>query len=201
MDAYVKSSKQPTIHNIKFHFKLDCGFNYHKHVRLHNLKSKCWGNYYTFKLANKKKPAFSFFPKSKFVNVTGVANFDDITKTVSDFNILFDTCVDPNKVIIDNITACGSFEEAARDNASLCKKRCKINLSNVRKLIIKQDEYKDINLSLYPLHFPGLVIRFPNKLPTCVLFSSGKFTIVGAKNADEIHKAYSKLCTVVMNIS
>ena len=47
--------------------------------------------------------------------------------------------------------------------------------------------------SYTPEQFPGLQIRFESEMPVCNLFSSGKYTIVGAKSHDELHSAQTRL--------
>ena len=205
----------PTIHNIKFRFKLRENFNFdNKLVEKHGLRSKCWGNYYTFKFGNKKKPAYSFFPCSKYVNVTGCANFCEVQKTVLNFNRQFKTNVKLNHLIIDNISASGGFRLCKKEKLNNSEKSKKqkqkqkqkqknvLNLSNVKKEIEKIDIENEVKLSLYPLHFPGLVFRFNQKnIPTCVLFASGKFTIIGAKSSNQVCKAYIKLFQFINNIN
>ena len=203
----------PTIHNIKFHFKLGRRLDYFKCVKKHNLVSKCWGNYYTFRFANRKKPAFSFFPSSNIINCTGVTGFGEVFKTVTNFNKKFGTEVKFSQLCVDNITASGEFKQkknkpastaasavaVAASAAAEAKKKLGrniLNLSAVRN-IIEQSEKENIKPSLYPLHFPGLVLRFINKTPTCILFSSGKFTIVGAKTVRQVYRTHFKICKIL----
>lgn len=48
-------------------------------------------------------------------------------------------------------------------------------------------------LSYTPEQFPGIQIEFEEGLPTCNVFSSGKYTIVGAKSQNKLYAAQGRL--------
>ena len=52
------------------------------------------------------------------------------------------------------------------------------------------------NVEYDPEQFPGLILKF-NRSPTVLLFNSGRFVIVGAKNMGEIEKTIRKLRELV----
>ena len=62
--------------------------------------------------------------------------------------------------------------------------------------------YDDLSAnSLYynPEQFPGLQIQFNSEMPTCNLFTSGKYTIVGAKSYEKLYKTQTRLIKELAN--
>lgn len=50
-----------------------------------------------------------------------------------------------------------------------------------------------VSFSYTPEQFPGIRIKFEEDFPTCNLFSSGKYTILGAKSQNKLYAAQSRL--------
>jgi len=49
------------------------------------------------------------------------------------------------------------------------------------------------NVEYEPEQFPGLVYRIRDPNVVCLLFSSGKMVMIGAKNDDDIERALKKV--------
>lgn len=51
-----------------------------------------------------------------------------------------------------------------------------------------------------PEQFPGLQIKFEEDLPLCNLFTSGKYTVVGAKSCEKLLTTQNRLITELGNL-
>lgn len=66
-----------------------------------------------------------------------------------------------------------------------------------------QNIHDDLNLEnikFEPSKFPGLQIRFKEEGPVLILFSSGSYTIVGAKSHDQIKSNYDRLTEILQEL-
>jgi len=62
------------------------------------------------------------------------------------------------------------------------------------------DDLEVDNIKYEPEQFPGLQIRFSNEGPVVILFSSGSFTIVGAKTHNKVQTLYDRLGEVLQSL-
>jgi transcription initiation factor TFIID TATA-box-binding protein len=60
-------------------------------------------------------------------------------------------------------------------------------------LTVLIEDLTAFSLTYTPDQFPGLQIEFESSMPMCSLFSSGKYTIVGAKSQDKLYTAQERL--------
>ena len=174
--------------NVKFHFKI---------VQLNEIKKKNntpfskLSNAYVKKYHNysvyKSKYTYIVFHKADYVNVTGVPDITEICKAVRHFCYLFN--IPTHRLIrksmqVDNLTVSGCFKK-------------EFDLNSVKRLL--QDlSPKIIRVLFNQCRFPGMSINLTavnhkhiRKSPTLILFSNGKFTIVGGKCLEEANKIYA----------
>ena len=132
-----------------------------------------------------KVSGFSFviFNKRGFVNISGVKNFNTLHHLRKVLQETFNTPVKIENIIIDNITASGK----------LCWSN-RYKFQNLTKL-------NDISLSLNPQSFPAAIIRpkrhtYIKKIGTIILFSNGKYIIVGCKSEENLIETWKKLISI-----
>ena len=180
----------PKVNNVKAHLKLSSGSN--KKTLLDELKelNSIRHNNYFIVREEKDKIVYSIFPRSGFVNITGVKNFDEIEKAVAIFNKKFKQNISVADLTTDNSTASGRIADtdSSRD--------IQINLEHIKFIIDTEPDFGKLKASLSPANFPGIVIRSKN-CPTCLIFTSGRFIIVGAKRKQDISTAYAQLCVII----
>ena len=172
------------ITNLKGHFKLKekvklkSFFNHlTEEEKANQLSIKI--NFSIFREPNNKKLVFTIFHDSQHVNITGFSSDSELQSALSFFNTQFDQNISVDVVKIDNITAVGYIwnEEGG-----------KINLIDIENSI------RELNLpfttvSLRPEFFPGAVIR-TRGAGTVILFSSGKYIIVGTKTPCQLKETH-----------
>ena len=180
----------PQVYNVKIHFTLkedliEC-------VKLSSLRKR-FSNYYTIRFPG-DRIAYTIFPKSKFVNITGIPNFAAIPHAVKRFNEDFQCNVTKEDVIIDNSTATGQFDLSVFAEDAIPLRQI--------KYVFERDTHQEdcSSVTLCPKYFPAAVFRrftSGKKQPTVVLFSSGKFNILGARGAGEVLDTYRWICAVI----
>ena len=155
---------QPKISNIKGHVKL--GELSLKQLQA-NLKEKEFvrhGNY----ISLKGKYSYVIFPKNGYVNVTGIRKIEEISCVLH--NLCLDFSLDRDLIvsdfIIDNTTATGNLEK-------------RINLSTLQEYIVTKPSC-DFTVSYNRDIFSGAFIKSCFG-PTVIIFSSGKYNILGSK--------------------
>jgi TATA-box binding protein (TBP) (component of TFIID and TFIIIB) len=129
---------------------------------------------------------FTIFFKSGTVNITGIQRLTDISQAVSVFCQTFDISrrdiVD--SIIIDNITASGSFN---RD----------INLRNLKEKINGgKNESRIKSASFNPNYFPAAFCKTFG-IGTILIFGSGKYNIVGAKSQLDVMEVFNLATTII----
>ena len=186
------------IFNVKFHFSIKKYLKNRviKETDILKFKTKFWGNYHTVKTEN--KVVFSYFSLSGKVNVTGVKNFSQIPEILRKFNNVFGVKIRIKDVKIDCTTASGNYFE---DKSQLEKRESTqfIDLPEIKQYIENNLLLsKKLLITLYPRYFPSCVIRFKvEPFPTILLFSSGKFNIVGGKTNEKIKHSAELLFSVL----
>jgi TATA-box binding protein (TBP) (component of TFIID and TFIIIB) len=141
----------------------------------HKQQVKKYSNYIVLSKSNNCPFTYIIFPINGYINVTGLKNYTNIIESVKficdNFHLSRHHC---GNITIDNLTISGfiGFE---------------ISLSEIFYHFCEY-YYTRYNINIYP----GLQIRFP-KLGTIIIFSSGKYTIVGAKCLDNAKIIIQKL--------
>ena len=169
-EHYIKSV--PSIKNIKIHFQsLYKAISVIKQVLEDKLTSgehtiKKHNNFYVYR----EKYVYIIFPKRGYINCTKLSSYQDIKPAIDHFYTKFNIEKYDYFFKIDNIQASGQMIWKTID---LNKFKLYVNQKTNAKAVYN------------PSHFPGLNIRVPNK-GTIILFSSGKYTIVGSKEENDI---------------
>lgn len=188
-------SNFPSVSNIKFRFSLS---NEKIHLPLARDDTLLLASDSTsvkhvnnFVIIRVSKIVFTIFHKSGHVNVSGVRDFSKIEEALRIFNDLFKTEVTEKKIIIDNTTSSGSLFDSSTSEAAYSKR---IDLRELKRRVDLLGS-EDISLSLRPHFFPGAVFRRRGK-GTLIIFATGKFIIVGAKNRLQVREAHRALCAI-----
>jgi len=112
---------------------------------------------------------------SGFVNATKIGTLADCSRAVDHLLSILDVGRDAlqGAFSVDNITAAGHFPR-------------RIRLSAVKTI-------PGMHVRFKPDRFAGLSIRFDNVRGTIIVFKSGSYTIVGAKTADDVNRAFCRV--------
>jgi TATA-box binding protein (TBP) (component of TFIID and TFIIIB) len=160
-------------HNIVCCFKLQPNLNLaclQNQAYQNNYSVKIFHNFYTFK---KEKLNFTLFPKSGHVNCSGLKNEQFLITAQTEAKKIFNYFPVKSEITITNSTWSGT----------LTNKR--LNIVHLRNNF----PHNRGRISLRSGIFPGAVIRQTNK-PSIIIFSNGKFIIVGARSQEH---AFSSL--------
>ena len=207
-DANRSGCRPPRLCNVKFHFSLT-----HDEVCqvVFILEGILQGNNPTDLEVSKKRNfyvvrphdsrivnlVFVIFPHGKrVVNVSGVRTVRHIPYCLRVFksrmNLVRDTFAEEiaDTYVVDNITAVGKL---CLDPDTL------FNLVSRRTLVTRDaSSHRFQTCSCRPHYFPGIVLR-SRALPTCIVFASGKYIIVGGKSIRDVKHAFQALCAVIQN--
>lgn len=137
---------------------------------------------------------YTIFPESGHVNVSGIKHFHECDHVTLFFEQLFNTRV-TSTFHIDNSTSTGTLA----NNVIL-----PLDLTRLIGFDGHSLPYS-CTISLRPHYvFPGVLIRpsrqTANIISTCILFRSGKFNIVGAKNQGQIQRTTVALQDIIQNV-
>lgn len=162
-------------HNVKFHFKTNKSDYFTICQKTKNLIK--YKNFCVIKLS---KIVYTIFT-SGHINGTGVKSFDEVTSAVEEFINQYNLCHEfcTSSIKIDNSTS----------SATVCLSH-RIYLPDLIPFI------REGILSLRPDFFPGAVLRRNNKC-TIVIFTTGRFIIIGAKSKEETFDAYNTICLLI----
>lgn len=164
MEAHTRSQSQPLIVNVKISFRIS------KHINVKNkllfVPNVKWYNNFAI---IKKTYTFTIFT-SGFVNITGIPQINRIFYAVKALRKLIKIKKQhiQTEPKIDNTTSSGTFNQ-------------KINLMNLKEKI--QQSHKNVKIKLNPFYFSGATFKF-SEYGTIIIFSTGKYIIVGAKCYD-----------------
>jgi len=158
--------------NVKYHFRAS-----NIQIPLKNVKEKT-----NFKVVSFQKLKLTIFPKSGFVNVCGVKNFENLSQSVCLVNSCLQTTISERDITVDNSTASGRLKLPQYFGFTTLRTRVEYVNSAAQ-------------VSIQPHFFPGAIIR--SQYPTTILFLSGNFIIVGGKNLQDIKKSYNQLCAII----
>lgn len=161
--------QEPVLKNIKAHFKVCESQLAHlqRHVNELTKRGKIVKtlNFFILKKNKAVGTVFTYttFPATGYINVTGIPSFQQIENCLQEFVGLFHLSrADLKDFAVDNITASGRFQS-------------RLNLVSAALKLSRSDIFCQSSSK-----FPGIVAKFP-KVGTILLFSSGKYSIVGAK--------------------
>lgn len=162
------------ISNIKCHFSIhlkQCGYIESRLDPNNTLKRH--GNFFSFK----NKYSYIVFSKKNFVNVTGIKKIEDVEDVKNNLCLLVNglTLQDCSELVIDNITSSGCL------NVRIDLNKC--------LHFLRDREVKCHHNSMY---FPGLFIKFLEH-GRVIVFSSGKFSMIGMKCQKDVNKNFSAL--------
>ncbi len=177
-----------SLKNVKFHFAVNHPLSIPDHL-LNRESTKKHVNFFVIWL---KTFVYIIFPSAGHVNVSGVPSFESISIALKEFNAQFGYAIQRSDIKIDNTTASGRF---ARFDFPKLLKHCSKN-------------HPDYRISVRTDFFPSIILR-PSSLSrrqnlsgsvglsTCIIFSNGKYIIVGAKSIDSIRHTFSHANTFV----
>ena len=169
------------VKNVKIHFKAKLSAEIPS-----TLKGNCksHSNFITVRI---KPYVCTIFQKSGHVNMSGIPNFEKINQALSLFNSHFFTNIREEDIVVDNSTTSG--------NLSISEKNIPLD-----KLNGNSDK---VTVFIRPHFFHSAVIR-PGKSAdhrgTVVLFSNGKYFIVGCKSVPDITETVSQLCALTKTL-
>lgn len=143
---------------------------------------------------------FVIFRKNGYINVSGIRHFSAIKDVVLSINFHFGLNIVSEDIVVDNSTASGRLRSHH------------IDLRSIHNSPLA-DKF---NISIRPYYFPSAIIRDksqPNfksthqrrykkseNFATCILFSNGKFIIVGGKNISMIQDSFHQLCALTSTL-
>ena len=165
------SNQLPSLKNIKCHFKIE---NFNECI-LPKLSPQrhlgVYGNFFVLK----NKYTYTVFLKNNFVNVTGISNFDELQQVRKHLEkLLLPDVYLFSDITVDNLTFSGLSSYVSKSlrelQTSLRKKKAQVYFNSLR--------------------FPGLFVKFSCK-GRIIVFSSGKYVIVGVKTIQEANNIYN----------
>lgn len=177
----VIGSRGLVVCNVKAHFCVTPLLEIPLHLTRY--VEKC-NNFWTLRLPEDLLPptlrghkvVYVVFARKGHVNVTGIPRFGYLGTAQEHFVRLFSTSV-VKSIVADNSTVRGHLPLEKLNLVKL--------YTRLYKLDLKPEPYP-CNISIRPHYFPAAVVR-PAKaskgiIATAILFSNGKFLIVGSKN-------------------
>ena len=175
------------IFNVKIHFKLGYELIFSPEMMKTITKHS---NFVVLRLSHY---VYIIFPKNGHINVSGIKTFHDINSALSVFNSHFHTTVQASNIKIDNTTAHGRFNV---DKVQLTK-------------LASCNPHEHFNISIRPYYFPSALLRpkvlqsstSSQTVTTCLLFSNGKFNIIGGKSIKTIEHTLYQLCVLMKTLS
>jgi TATA-box binding protein (TBP) (component of TFIID and TFIIIB) len=192
----------PTVKNIKIHFK--CSDTKNINLSISRIIDDELKGSTTTDVNNNKKSllirhnfvvyrdrfVYIIFFQSGFVNATKIKNENEIEDAVEHFKKVFRVQSSIEESIIDNYQGSGSFYR------KLALKELKVFLN----LEIQSSAKSEMEVSYNPEHFPGLFLKI-GKHGKIIIFSSGKFTIVGCKNESGFLQVFEKCKSLISTLT
>lgn len=183
------------IKNLKAHFKLDTTVKLNTFFNVLSDEEKTKQlfkkiNFSIFRDSQCKKIVYTIFHNSSHVNVTGIPTLKELNFALFRFNKQLQQNIKIDDVVIDNITAVGFIWE---------NKKEKINLIPIEEHI-RSLKLPLTTVNLRPDFFPGAVIRTKG-YGTVILFSSGKYIIVGCKSECQLQMTQKNFLTNIQKIA
>ncbi len=123
--------------------------------------------------------SFIIFPKNGCINISGVKSFAGINRIPPLIFHHFHLNICPDNITVDNSTASGNL--------------LPVQPLHLHKLKVTEGWF----IHIRPHVFPAAVIRKKvQKKGSIILFTNGKFIIVGGKSLTDIENAYKTLCQI-----
>jgi TATA-box binding protein (TBP) (component of TFIID and TFIIIB) len=168
----------PIVNNLKTHISLKGENVYQLTQSLERKERKVHNN---FSVVNNVY-TFIIFPKSGFVNITGIKSFSDLKNVIPHFCKVFDIkLTEPAELIIDNISAAGSFNR-------------KVNLVRLQEVI--NSEKTDFSVHYDRNFFSGAFCKAIG-FGTVTVFPSGKYVVVGPKCQEHVDSIIQKMDAII----
>jgi len=143
--------------------------------------TKQHGNFFVFR-PKVKFCVFIIFPRSGFVNITGLKKEDKFPEAINLFLNHFQLNSRLTSLKIDNITACSKIRKFA-------------NIEVVEQILLSKKE-KLLSIKFNSYIFPSLYLKIKEK-GTIIIFNSGKFNIVGLSCQSKIKDQISILSALI----
>lgn len=137
----------------------------------------------------RNKYVFIIFFDSGAVNITGIKSFGYITEALKTFHSTFGIKRrHVTDLIVDNVSANGDFGH-------------QINLSHLKQLINKTEEGDKLitSASFNVNYFPAVFCK-TFKIGTILVFSSGKYNIVGAKCQSHLQEIFKETSALISKL-
>ena len=192
--ADMYTSTTPRICNIKAHFKLTKKFEPRQanssprfmFLMKHTIQKV---NFTLYRDPSYKRIVFTLFHHSPHVNITGARSYTALELAVKRFSQTVGEEIRTENIIIDNTTAVGRVWTHTRAHLDI----------HALKKTISIDETNKSSLSIRSDFFPGAVLR-RKEFASIIIFSSGKFVIVGGKTPWHIQEAYQRLLALIRQL-
>lgn len=165
-----------TVKNVKGHFSVDTPISappdaLANYVRFHS-------NFWTVRPPGEGNLVYVVFPKSGHVNVSGIKDFEETELARVKFEKLFGAR-STGAFCVDNSTAVGAIPFQ------------NVSPAGLYKTVVEQQHFPfPCTVSIRPHYFPSVLLRpkhrCRHRISTVILFSNGKFIIVGAKRPSQI---------------
>lgn len=204
IDDDVCECQPPQTANVKLHFTVrsdDGGRWLEEALKRRRIPVVSYRNFFVFRLTASPPPfVYTIFPRCRFVNVSGVKDFDHVQQAVDVFNETFKTSVKVEETVVDNSTSSGRLVCARHHPLGrLSLPRLKRCLDAANQSVPREQR---LHLGLRPFSFPGGVLRFGGSggsnggKGSAILFTNAKYVIVGAKSAEAVRRVHKRICAI-----
>lgn len=194
------------VRNVKAHFGvtplIEVPQSLQQYIKTHN-------NFWIFRPPPSLLPAslltancnlvYIVFPKSGHVNVSGIKSFSECYLTEETFVNLFQVSI-VRSIVADNSTVIGQLLPQQQPS--------KLNLGKlitlVPSLLLQSSSYiYPCTVSIRPHYFPSALIRPKRQsrshISTVILFTNGKYIIIGSKDLTQAKRTLHNLEQIVYN--
>lgn len=191
------------VSNVKAHFRVTPS------VKVPNALQQCvttYNNFWTFRpplahipvllITGNCKLVYVVFPRSGHVNVSGIKAFSQCNLAQETFTDLFQVSI-IMPIAADNSTVTGRLPLQKEENLHLAKLPALLP-----KLLLRSSSpIHPCTVSIRPHYFPSALLR-PKKqskhlISTIILFTNGKFIIIGSKNLAQATRTLHNLQQIV----
>lgn len=177
--------------NVKGHFRVSSSpILVPETLKKHTVQ---YSNFWTFRPGGQSigNLVYVVFPSAGYVNVSGLNDFDVGEYAKQHFINLFEIDGDVSDFIVDSSTASGVFDVPAEEGTDLSRLLTLMTSSEGER-----PQYP-CTISIRPCYFPSALIRpksaFKNTIATCIIFSNGKFVVVGSKSKAQTERTINNL--------
>ena len=175
---------QAVIKNVKGSFRVCCISNIL--IQLADQQNIEYVRHHNF-VVIRDRFVYIAFPKTGFINVTGVKNCESFQSAVEHFCQMF--LVDQDSASeskIDNITATGKASEDG------------LNLQALYTKIREMSRSSSLTVRFNPHRFPAIYVKSTNLSGTFILFASGSYNILGVKTIQDLELIQSAVCAIII---